>query len=123
MSNQWLPGVYRTWPIRYNVVVCPQEKTMAAGRKLNKQRRGEPAPGRSKISQIADEELALADELLRVSRKEQAELIAGWEKFMKQLQLRGKPIGSKKLREILLKRGFDPESNQFSQGIIAIREE
>ena len=34
-----------------------------------------------------------------------------------------KPLGAKKLREMLLKKGFDPNSNEFSQGIIAMREE
>jgi len=33
------------------------------------------------------------------------------------------PIDAKKLREMLLKRGFDPEGNEFSQGIVATREE
>ena len=37
--------------------------------------------------------------------------------------IRVKPIGAKKLREMLLKRGFDPNSNEFSQGIVAMREE
>jgi hypothetical protein len=101
-----------------------KEQTMATRRKLDKQRRGKRPRRRTKTAaEIADEELALADELLRVSREEQADLVAGWEKFIKQLGIRGKPIGAKKLRQMLLKRGFDPESNEFSQGIVAMREE
>ena len=42
---------------------------------------------------------------------------------MKQLGIKGKPISAKKLQEMFLKRGFNPESNEFSQGIIAMREE
>jgi hypothetical protein len=93
---------------------------MATERKSGKLRRGKQPPAPTDIA--ADEE-ALGEELLRVSREEQAEFVAGWEKFMKQLGIRGKPIGAKKLRERLLKKGFDPESNEFSQGIIAMREE
>jgi hypothetical protein len=74
------------------------------------------------VAKITDEELTLADELLRVSRMEQADLVAGWEKFIKQLGIRGKPIGAKALRDMLLKRGFDPDNNEFSQGIVAMRE-
>ena len=74
-------------------------------------------------AELAAEEEALAEELLRVSREEQADFVAGWEKFLKQLGIRGKPIGAKKLRKALLKRGFDHESNEFSRGIIAMREE
>ena len=93
---------------------------MATGRKLGKQRRGNRPPPPMDIA--ADDE-SLGEELLRTSREEQAEFVAGWRKFMKQLGIRGKPIGGKKLRERLLKKGFDPESNEFSQGIIAMREE
>jgi hypothetical protein len=97
---------------------------MATRRKSGKQRDGkEPRPRSEVADKIADEELALAEELLRVSRKEQAHLVAGSEKFLKQLAIRGTPIGAKKPREMLLKRGFDPEGNEFSQGIVAMREE
>jgi hypothetical protein len=49
-------------------------------------------------------------------------------KFRKYLRQRGirlpsRPIGAKKLRERLLKKGFNPESNEFSRGIIEMREE
>jgi len=79
------------------------------------------------MSDAEREDLELAEELLRVSREEEADFIAGWDKFVKQLMkqegIHCKPIGAKKLRERLLKRGFDPESNEFSQGIIDMREE
>lgn len=93
---------------------------MSRGRKFGKRRR-EDRPQR-RTENAADEE-ALGEELLRVSREEQADFVAGWEKLLKQLGMRGKPIPAKKLREMLLKRGFNPESNEFSQGIIAMREE
>jgi hypothetical protein len=73
-----------------------------------------------------DDDLALAEELLRLAREEQAAVAAEsrkFRKFLRQLGFRGKPIGAKKLRERLLKAGFDPNRNEFSQGIIAMREE
>ena len=53
----------------------------------------------------------------------EADFVAGWKEFMKTLGIRVKPIGAKKLRERLLKEGIDAESNEFSRGIIAMREE
>jgi hypothetical protein len=91
---------------------------MATRRRPRTRPRGKPA---REPRTSADE--ALAEELLRVSQKEQAGLVAGWEKFLKQLAIRGRPIGAKELREKLLKRGFDPQTNEFSKGIIAMREE
>jgi hypothetical protein len=73
-----------------------------------------------------DDDLALAEELLRLAREDQATVAAEskkFRKFLRQLGIRGKPIGAKKLRERLLKEGFDPEGNEFSRGIIKMREE
>jgi hypothetical protein len=93
---------------------------MATRRKPGKQPRGRRRPRQSKAEH---EELALAEELLRVSRREQADLVAGWDKFLKQLGIRRKPIGAKKLREMAIREGLNPEDNQFSRGIIEMREE
>jgi hypothetical protein len=92
---------------------------MATRHKVGKQKRNKPA----RRPEPVDDDLALADELLRVSRREQADLVAGFDKFLKQLGIRGKPIGGKKLQEMLLKRGFNPQSREFSQGIVEMREE
>jgi hypothetical protein len=70
-----------------------------------------------------DDDLALAEEILRRGREEHAQFVAGWKKVMKQLGIRGKPIGAKKLRDMAIREGIDPEGNEFSQGIIAMREE
>jgi hypothetical protein len=97
---------------------------MATRSNPKKQRRGKrPLRQTEPISDAEREDLALAEEILRVGRKDQAVLAAGFKKFLKQLGIKGKPIGAKKLRERLIKRGFHPESNEFSQGIIAMREE
>ena len=93
---------------------------MATKRKPGKRGRSSRSPRQTEAER---EDLTLADELLRVSRKEQADFVAGWDKFLKQLGIRCKPIGAKRLRERLIKNGFDPESNEFSQGIVAMREE
>jgi hypothetical protein len=82
-----------------------------------------PGPRRPRQTETEREELELAEELLRVSRQEQAAFVAGWDKFLKQLGIRRKPIGAKKLREMAIKEGLDPEDNQFSRGIIEMREE
>jgi hypothetical protein len=92
---------------------------MATGRKREKPRRG-PA---KRLSKAEADDIALAEELLREAREQQAEFAAGFRKFLKELGIRGKPIGAKKLRERMLQAGFDPESKQFSRGIIEMREE
>jgi len=94
---------------------------MATGRKLRRQPHGGRTPRRRQSP--ADEDLALAEEILRVGQEDEAVLAAGFKKFLKQLGIKGKPIGAKRLQEMLLKRGFNPESNEFSQGIVAMREE
>ena len=97
---------------------------MATRSKPKKPRRGKRPPKRSeRMSEAEREDLELAEEILRVGREEHADLVAGFDKFLKQLGIKGKPIGAKKLQEMMLARGFDPESNEFSQGIVAMREE
>jgi hypothetical protein len=91
-----------------------------AGKRPQKPTNRRPAP--------ADDDLDLAKELMREARQSQPVIDAEWKKFREFLEGQGiplpaKPIGAKKLRESLLKKGFDPNSNEFSQGIIAMREE
>jgi hypothetical protein len=85
-----------------------------------------PRKRATRRSEPVVDDLALAEELLRVAREEQPAVAAEsrkLRKFLRQLGIRGKPIGAKKLRERLLKKSFDPERNEFSQGIFAMREE
>src|SRR5437879_6912811 len=97
---------------------------MATRSNPKKQRPGNrPAKPSEPMSEAEREDLELAEEILRLGRKDQPILAAGFRKFLKQLGIKGKPIGAKKLREQMLKRGFDPESNEFSKGIIEMREE
>ncbi len=62
------------------------------------------------------------------SREDRAVIDAEREKLrtaLKRLGVRlpARPIDPRKLRERLLKKGFDPTSNEFSGGIIEMREE
>jgi hypothetical protein len=95
---------------------------MATRRTADEQR----SPKATRQPEPEDEDLALAEELLLAAREEQAAVAAEsrkFRKFLRQLGFRGKPIGAKKLRERLLRKGFDPAGNEFSRGIIAMREE
>ena len=94
---------------------------MATRRKTGKQPRGKQPPAKTDVA--TDEDLLLAEEILQTSPEEHAALVAGWEKFMKQLGIRAKPIPAQELREMALREGINPESNEFSRGIIAMREE
>jgi len=69
------------------------------------------------MSEEEREDLELAEEILRQGKKDQPILEAGFKKFLKQFGVTCKPIGAKMLQQMLLARGFDPTSNEFSQGI------
>jgi hypothetical protein len=86
-------------------------------------RRKRPGKKTERLSKEEREDLELAEELLRVSKEEEAGFIAGWRRFMKQLGIKEEPMHPKKAREMLITRGFDSNGNEFSQGIIAMREE
>jgi hypothetical protein len=86
-------------------------------------RRKRPTKPAEPMSEAEREDLELAEEILRVGREDQPILAAGFKKLLKQLGIKGKPIGAKKLKERMLAEGFDPESNEFSRGIIEMREE
>ena len=67
--------------------------------------------------------MGLAEELIRVSKREQGVVDASWDKYIKELRKRYKPIGARKLQEMSLKEGVDPNKNELSRGIIEMREE
>jgi hypothetical protein len=96
-----------------------------------RKRQEQPAPVKptSPLSQDEADDLALTDEILRPpSPEEQAMIEAELKKFRKALKKLGinlpaKAIGAKKLREMALREGINPEGNEFSRGIIEMREE
>ena len=64
---------------------------------------------------------ALGEELLREARAGQAAFVAGGQEFMQQAGIQGQAISARQLREMLTQQGFNPENNEFSRGIIAMR--
>jgi hypothetical protein len=93
---------------------------MARPRKIKEQARNHPAeagPGPN------SDDKALGEQLIREGREGHAEFVAGWTKFMEEVGIQGKPLGAKKLRAMLLQSGIKPDANEFSRGIIAMREE
>ncbi|MGH7222271.1 MAG: hypothetical protein ACRELF_03515 [Gemmataceae bacterium] len=61
--------------------------------------------------------------LIQEAQAQRAAVVAGWRKFMEEFGIQGEPIGAKKLRELLIQHGVNPEANEFSREIIAMREE
>jgi hypothetical protein len=61
--------------------------------------------------------------LIREAEESHAEVVAAWEKFLQGLGIHGQPVGIKKLREMMIADGINPDDNAFSQEIIAMREE
>jgi hypothetical protein len=61
--------------------------------------------------------------LIRQAQLGQAPLAAGWAKAMQQMGIQGEPIGAEKVQEMIAACGFKAENNEFSRGIIEMREE
>lgn len=61
--------------------------------------------------------------LIQEAQADHANVVAGWRKFLDHLGIHDEPIGAKKLRELLLQQGINPEANEFSREIKAMREE
>jgi hypothetical protein len=78
-------------------------------------------PWETPQQQLGDE--SRGARLIREARESRAQVAAGWRKFMNDLGINGQPIGAKKLRAMLIEAGIDPETNEFSREIIAMREE
>jgi hypothetical protein len=97
-----------------------KENAMATPPTGKEQQSGDPAQTGMEPTPAED---SLGEQLLREARDGHAEFVAGWCQFMEELGIRGKPMGAKKLRESLPQAGIDPDANEFSRGIIAMREE
>jgi hypothetical protein len=61
--------------------------------------------------------------MIREAEEGHAELVAASERVMKQLGIKGEPIGIKELRERMIAAGHDPNDNAFSRELIAMRDE
>lgn len=61
--------------------------------------------------------------LWREASQHQAEISAAAAAAFAEMGISGEPVGPKKLREMMLADGVSPEDNEFSRGIIEMREE
>jgi hypothetical protein len=61
--------------------------------------------------------------LLQEAALNQERLAAGWAAAMRDMGVSGAPVGAEKLQEMMIAEGVNPEDNQFSRGIIEMREE
>jgi hypothetical protein len=77
---------------------------------------------REAFAQDASEE-SLGAHLMREAKEGHADFVAGWRAFMGAVGIKRQPVGAKKLREMLLQAGINPEDNECSRGIIAMRDE
>src|SRR5438477_398215 len=90
-------------------------RIMAARRRPTKR---QPAKRPVKRREPKTEDDLLADELLRAEKRERGVVAASWDAYIKDLRKRYKPIGARKLQEMSLKEGIDPNKNVLSRGII-----
>jgi len=93
---------------------------MTTPRKIMEQRQDESSQDQTGTVPLEE---SLGEQLLREAREGQPEFVAGWRQFMEELGIQGQPIGAKKLRELALQHGVNPDDNEFSRGILAMREE
>ncbi len=61
--------------------------------------------------------------LLREAALNQERIAAGWAAAMREMGISGEPVGAEKLQEMMIAEGINPEDNDFSRGIIEMREE
>lgn len=66
---------------------------------------------------------AAGDRLLREAEAQQAQTVRVWDEAMAAMGISGQPIGAKALRQMMIAEGINPEDNEFSRGIIEMREE
>ena len=62
-------------------------------------------------------------QLLRQAQQNQATISAAIAKAFAEMGITGAPIGADKVQEMMRACGMQPDANEFSQGIIAMREE
>jgi hypothetical protein len=66
---------------------------------------------------------ATGDRLLREAAAQREQTVRAWDEAMAAMGISGQPIGAKALQELLIAEGINPEDNEFSRGIIEMREE
>lgn len=93
---------------------------MVKPRKIGEQPCGKTAPIGAE-SELHEE--SLGEQLMSEARQGHADFVGGWTRFMEQLGIRGHPMGAKQLRALLIQAGIKADANEFSRGILAMREE
>ena len=93
---------------------------MATRREVHRKRDSKAA---ARPTERMDDDEGLGEELISTAREQRDDFVAGWQQFLKRLGIRAKPISAEKLRAMAIREGINPEGNEFSQGIIAMREE
>src|SRR5256885_1373255 len=104
------------WPMPAGMTLAELEKRVVALEQeiaLLKQQRNGPVPE----SNSARTGIPILDE----ARARQPEITAAVKKAFAEMGITGEPIGAEKLQERLLAAGNDPQKNQGSRGILAIR--
>jgi hypothetical protein len=95
--------------------VAALEREVAELRNVN----GTPAPDDEPMPEIV--QLCPS---LRPAWEDRHRSAEAWRKVKEQLGIQDlKPIGAENLQKLLIAEGVDPNSNEFSQGIIDMREE
>ena len=77
---------------------------------------------REGVSQQPTEESRGA-RLIREAAESHAAVVATSERVLESLGIHGEPIGARALRERMIAEGVNPDGNEFSREIIAMREE
>jgi hypothetical protein len=72
---------------------------------------------------VAETPLERGARLLRGEPPAPGQAEAAWAAAMKQMGIQGEPISAEKLREMIVASGVNPNGNEFSRGIIEMREE
>jgi hypothetical protein len=82
-------------------------------------------PTRRESSGVAAPAVGIAARvpMLQEALSRQNVLAEGFAAMLRQLGIEGQPIGAENLQAMMIAEGIDPNSNEFSRGIIEMREE
>jgi len=61
--------------------------------------------------------------LLREAEAQRAQTVRAWDEAMAAMGISGQPIGAEQLQQMLIAEGINPEDNEFSRALVAMREE
>lgn len=88
-----------------------------------------PPPAQYQPALLSDDPAVQAElreagaRMIREAKEQQAEFARGWDEAMAKMGISGQPIGAEALRQMMIAEGVNPEDNEFSRGIVEMREE